>query len=309
MPVRRYRRAAVRSRRRVPYSRGSTRVRYLRRRRRVFRRRPIRQRAMRRAGNLVRYTAKNNVNLIMYWPTGDEAPEPPGITPVSPGTTIGLSVAKILSGNRQFDRNIRDYQYIKFNYMAVKVTDVAHVAYQVPYQLNVGDTQYLVPLGVTDICGKIPLNVNWDLEQDFTFVKGREGVVDAEGFAQHPGTKQVRPTDRKAVSFVYKVPKPWRQFVHTDNVKNSGSIDGKFSDFMADVTGIKNIRAPYLFFISIPNWWTTLFPNEVSSKQTTIRSYCRLNVYIGVTFRGRRLMDDGTCSVGTCSAEQLIIKS
>lgn len=307
MPVNRYRRSAYRSRRRVPYQRRSTRIGYLHRRRRVFRRRPIRQRAMRKAGNLVRYTAKNNVNLLFYWPSSDDAPALPGkISPVSPTSTIGLSVAKILFGNRQFDRNIRDYQYIKFNYIAVKVTDLAHIPYQTLQQVQIGDQQFVAPLGVSDICGRIPINLNWDLEQDFTFEKGKEGVVDADGFAQHPGTKQLRPTDRKPVSFVYRVPKPWKQFVHTDNVKNSTQIDGKFADFMADVTGIKNIRAPYLFFLSIPNFWSTFFPNDSTTKTVNVKTYCRVNVYLGVTFRGRRLMDDGTCTAGSCSFSEVI---
>lgn len=196
-------------------------------------------------------------------------------------------------------------QYIRFNYIAFKVTDVAHIPYSTPYIYGTDPNQHVLSIGVNDVCGKIPVNVNWDLEQDFTFTKGHEGVVDPEGFAQHPGTKQMRPTDKKPISFVYRVPKPWKQFISTDIVKNSTKIDLKFADFMADVTGIKNIRAPGSVWFSVPEFWGKLLPTFGTQGNETadVRTYIRGNAYLGVTFRGRRLMDDGTCTVTTCNSE------
>lgn len=296
MALRRIRRTTVKRTRRF-----ARKPRYTRRRYTGYRRfKPFRygrkQSALRRAGNYVKYTARNNVNGIMIWPIAD-TPAKAG-SPVT-STQYVLAIRNILSGNRQFDRNLRDYAWIKFNYVAVKVTDLCHIPYdQILVRTDV-QPNVILSVGVNALCGTVPINVNWDVEQDFEFTSGKEGVVDPEGFAQHPGTKQFRPGQKHPVSFVWKFPKPWRQFIKTDTVKNDMAVDSFIADSMASWTGIKNIRAPRRFWISIPQFWGNLFPSNTDTG-VAIRTYTRLMVYLGVTFRGRRLMDDGTCGPTSC---------
>lgn len=169
MALRRYRRAGYR-RRRLAVRKPVRRYRRAMYRRRRFRRRlPLRRLALRRAGNLVRFTAKNNVNVFLVWPADSSATIPDSYLPVT-STSVGIGVQGILGGNRQFKRNLLDYRFIKFNYIAVKVTDVCHMGFTVPSQL--GPTGSYISLGTTAIDGKIPVNVNWDVDQDFTFTKG-----------------------------------------------------------------------------------------------------------------------------------------
>ncbi len=94
-------------------------------------------------------------------------------------------------------RNIRDYAWVKFNYVAVKITDVCHLGVQIP--ATYGTPPQFVAPGVTALMGSIPVNVNWDVEQDFDFVTGKEGVVTPESFAQHPGTKHFKPGQRRPI--------------------------------------------------------------------------------------------------------------
>lgn len=249
---------------------------------------------MRRAGNIVRFTVKNNVNTLCKWPTDDSSGVP--IT----STRVPITLNGLIHSNRQFDRNIRDYAYIRFNYIAFKVTDVAHIGVSTLATVPGSDPPaYLTP-GVQAFLGSIPVNVNWDVEQDFSFTKGTEGVVDPEGFAAHPGTKQIRPGQKRPISFVWHFPSSFRVWLKTDNVKNASSLSSPISTFMQNVAGLFSLRAPGNVWYSVPKFWGDMLP-AVTGTGAAVRTYIRSNYYLGVSFRGRRLMDDGTCSIGTCS--------
>lgn len=271
--------------------------------RRVYRRRPyygrVRARALRTAGNHVKYTVRNNVNLFLVWP----GPKPPSQDPNLPitSTNFRLSVKAIAHANRQFDRNLRDYAWVKFNYIAVKVTDVCHVGHDIVSQWGASPNQQYVASGVNGFLGSVPVNVNWDVEQDFAFLAGHEGVVDPEGFAQHPGTKTIRPYDKRKPSFVWRFPQTFRNFYSTDAVKNSPNLDQDLDTFIQGLSGNTSIRTPTKFWLSVPNFWTTLLPYTDGAPGTAVKTYVRLMVYMGVTFRGRRLMDDGTCTPTSCA--------
>lgn len=103
----------------------------------------------------------------------------------------------------------------------------------------------------------------------------------------------MRSTDKKPVSFVWRFPDVWRTFIATDTVRKSPRFNGPVGEFMADCTNYKNIRAPSKLWMSVPNFWGHLLPYQSSPDNTsTVRTYVRLNIYIGATFRGRRIMDD-----------------
>ncbi|GFS63652.1 hypothetical protein TNCV_1962061 [Trichonephila clavipes] len=169
---------------------GGSRYRY---RKHSYRRGPVRRRAMTMAGNCVKFTTKNNVNTFIMWPQDTLADKVPQIS----WTVIPLSIDGLVHSNRQFLRNLTDYVHIKFNYIAFKVTDVCHIGHDIVEQMGSGGSpQYIAP-GVNAFLGTVPLNVNWDVEQDFSNIHGQKGNVDLEGFAQHPSTKTIRPGDKK----------------------------------------------------------------------------------------------------------------
>lgn len=269
------------------------RVAYRRKKRVAYRRRrqPVRARALRQMGDTVRLTAKNNVNLLAIWPV---SPVVPGQIPVN-WTVLPLNIKGLYNANRQFQRNIEDYRWIKLNYIAFKVTDICHIPHDIPAQY--GEPTQFISLGVNALCGKIPVNVNWNVDQDFHLNNGSEDQVDEEGFAQHPATKTISPNNRRPVSFVWRFPQPWRQFVSTDTFKNSSHIQGKITDFMADLTGTTNLRAPDTVITSLPPFWSTFLPS-VSNPGVSIKTYIRINTYLGATFKGRRFMNTTSVSAG-----------
>ncbi|GIY60227.1 putative capsid protein [Caerostris darwini] len=260
-----------------------------------YRRGPIRRRVLQQAGNVVKYTCKNNVNTLCVYPVANTHLSVPPIT----WTKVPLSINGLAHANRQFFRNMQDYAYVKFNYIAVKITDACHIGVQVPGQY--GTLPEYITAGVTSLLGSIPVNINWDVEQDFSNILTAEGGVDPEGFAQHPGTKTMRPGQRKPLSFVWKFPSNYRHFLSTDKVKNASGLDSDISTFMQNTMGVYYVRAPANMFYSIPNWWSTLLPS-VDNPGAALRTYIRAYYYLGVTFRGRRLMDGGTCSMKECKA-------
>ncbi|GFU64947.1 hypothetical protein TNCV_3977441 [Trichonephila clavipes] len=119
-----------------------------------------------------------------------------------------------------------------------------------------GSPQYIAP-GVNAFLGTVPLNVNWDVEQDFSNIHGQKGNVDPEGFAQHPSTKTIRPGDKKKPSFVWRFPRSFRQFYETNQVTTAIS-QTSITDFMQGLSGLKNLRAPSEIIYSIPKFMTRL---------------------------------------------------
>ncbi|GFS63651.1 putative capsid protein [Trichonephila clavipes] len=247
------------------------------------------------AGNCVKFTTKNNVNTFIMWPQDTLADKVPQIS----WTVIPLSIDGLVHSNRQFLRNLTDYVHIKFNYIAFKVTDVCQIGHDIVEQMGSGGSpQYIAP-GVNAFLGTVPLNVNWDVEQDFSNIHGQKGNVDPEGFAQHPSTKTIRPGDKKKPSFVWRFPRSFRQFYETNQVTTAIS-QTSITDFMQGLSGLKNLRAPSEIIYSIPKFYDKTMP-WVSNPGTAIKTYVRCDVYMGCTFRGRRFMDDGTCRIGNCS--------
>lgn len=257
------------------------------------RRRPTRRTALQNKDNTRKYLTKNAVHIIMRWPIKSNQEPTPPIT----DTEVKLTIENIVHGNRQFDRNMRDYAWIKFNYIAFKVTDVAHIGYQTVQ--SIGTPPTLLPLGITGFMGTVPIAINWDVEQDFSFLKGHEGVVDQEGFQQAPGTILFKPGQKKHPSKVWHFPSSFRQFFSTDIVKNNTDLAGYIEDFIENMTGVKGMRCPKNIFINMPSWYSTLFPSDANN--AAIKTMVRLDVYMSCTFRGRRTMDDGTCTMTSCA--------
>lgn len=291
---RRYRRRPARSNYRSnPYNRTGSgyRKRYYRRGRRYYNAQQV---ALQKSDNLRRFTAKNNFNFLLVW----------NLPTVSANnyTATDLFINSIISGNRQFDRNMRDYVWMKFNYIAVKTTAVAHISHDVPVNIGTTADPNYQPFGVNDICGDIEVDVNWDLEQDFKWASG-EGSINNEGFAQYPGTKHIKPGQKKPVTFLYRVPTVWRQFISTDIVKNKIVNSDTIGSLMEKVIGIYNLRHPKKIYWAIPEFWgnTGFLPANLAN--VAVKTYVRGYVYLGVTFRGRRIMDDGSCTITSCSAD------
>lgn len=242
---------------------------------------------------------------MFYWPRKG-APQPPADVIAKITLANGkLTFCGLLADNRQFWRNIRDYAYLKINYVAWKVLNVSHVTHTVPAKYGTDPNSNYIAMGVNSITDSYPVYFNWDVEQDFINITGKEGVVDSEGFNQHPTTKSMKPCDKKPISFVYKVPHQQRIWLSTDTFKNSSSIDNSnFGDAMESLTGVRNARAPRNFWVNsdVSNFWNQFLPSSQDYLGIAIKTVIDWKFYLGVSFRGRRLMDDNSETSKSCTS-------
>lgn len=279
MAFRRY----VRRPRRVFRKRRGTTYRRPAYRRRYATRRPVRRRALARVQNFVKFTAKVYRPYALRWEV--DTPESGSI-----GSAIKWKVplvpALFMSQNAQFLRNLNDYHWVKFNYIAVKIHELSYVGFQTP----ASNEQVTIPLGVTSHqADKYPMYFCWDIEEAIGFGSGTAEVnIGPEALSQYQGTKKFTPTSKRPVTFVYRFPQPWRQFFGTYNVRALSNTK-VWHAYMQDLSGVSNLRCPSVLLGTHANWWGNSLPNnDVSANLVT---QIGVTYYLGVTFRGRKIMD------------------
>lgn len=274
-----YKRRAIRKYRRTPYKKFQFKPRRPIYRRRAFVRRQYRKN--RTTQNNVRFTSINFFSERLVWPWNDKIPSanPPAIT----NTTFTFTMANLLNKNYQFLRNLIDYQYVKINYIAFKCTNLSH------FGINRNDGNG----GVTTIQGDFPIYVCWDLEQRL------EDIADSKDFgqllSQYPYSKRWSPKTRMGPTFLYRVPHPWKQYFRTDEFKLI-QYTKTFSQFMSSLSGSTNIRAPSKMYFGVKDWFGDALPGS-STQATSILTNIEGKVYLGCTFRGRRLMSAGMSQI------------
>lgn len=285
MAYRTYKRRATRNYRRLPYRKVQyQRARPLYRRRRAFRR--FQYKRNRTTQNNVKFTSINFFSERLVWPYAGQYPAP--ITPVT-HAHFEFTMAALIKQNYQFLRNLIDYHYVKINYIAFKCLNMTHIGYEKDYRQS--ETERY-SIGVTAFQGDIPCYVCWDLEQDLEKLESNQNF--AELISQYQFSKRWNSKSKTGPTFLYRTPIPYRQFFKTDNFK---STDFKlvFPEFMAKLSGVQNIRAPSKMHFAIKDFWNSALPGQ-TDRGTYILTNLEGKVYLGCTFRGRRLMDTGVTS-------------
>lgn len=199
-----------------------------------------------------------------------------------------LTVGLFFENNLQFLNNLQEYHWVKFNYIAVKVRELSY------YGITTTDTNAEgQPTGVSGITAlnlqHLPMYFMWDLEQDMSFTEGTHLKVNAEQLSQYQFSKRLYPTSRKGVTFLWRFPKTWRQYVACYRVRNSQS-NTYWTNFMYGLFGIQGLRAPNRLLGAHQNIFFDLsIPTDPAYgvKGRTVIGY---NFYLGVSFKGRQLM-------------------
>lgn len=270
-----------RRRRHLPIRRSIRRVPVRRRRFKRFSRR----RALARVQNNVRFTCKRYQTYGCQWPINDAESVPSNIN--TEKWTETLTPNLFFLDNYQFLRNLIDYQWVKFNYIAVKISELSYVGFQTPKSYGTSPA-VIVPTGITSHqAQKYPMYFCWDLEEDMSFGDTSQTKLDARSLAQYQYTKRLTPVSRKPITFMHRFPMPWRQFYQCYRVRNT-DYTKNWVDFMLAVSNIQDLRMPKYLLGTHPNWWGTGLPDD--SHFANIATQFAITYYVGVTFRGRRIM-------------------
>lgn len=267
-----------------------------RRRRGLFRRRRrnTRARGLALVQNHVRFLSKSYrvFNLNWYIPAA-AASETNAVAFSTP-----LQVDKFFHGNAQFVRNLDQYQWIKFNYFAVKICELAYFGYQTPEKV---DGQFINP-GITAMStNNYPFYVCWDIEEQIAFTKD----FNVADLCQYQLTKTIRPSSRKKPSFVWKVPTPWRRFYSTAMAKQ-GIQARSLGDFFFGLSSVRFERCPKNLLGGHVNWWSDSLPHTDATPAVPLNVVCgrtelALMYYANVTFRGRSVMSEKAAINDTCT--------
>lgn len=235
----------------------------------------------------MRFTSKSYEQSVLQWNLPNNV-GPPGTLNYQMFQRE-LPVALFWEKNQQFLRQLFEYQWIKFNYIAVKVTELSYFGFT---NFNTDGTGVREPsIGITMAnFDRLPMYFCWDLEEDMSFTPDRTAQVDPESLSQYPFTKKMYPG--RTITFLYRFPKPWRQFIGTYYVRNATDTSTDYwSTFMEKLTGVKNLRGPkrllgthmnmFLDASALPNFPATGVPGK---------TVIALNFYMGCTFKGRSIM-------------------
>lgn len=192
----------------------------------------------------------------------------------------GLFIEK----NQQFFNNCFEYQWIKFNYIAVKITELNYYGYTDMQQDSQGKITQISGISALNF-ENMPFYVMWDLEQDMSWDTTNHIQVDPESFSQYALTKKMYPKKR-GVTFLWRFPKPWRQFVSTYQWRG---VDKSLTwgDAMEVLTGIKNYRAPRKMLGCHMNPFVDLIIPSDAAYGIKGRTQLAYKFYLGCSFRGR----------------------
>ncbi|UOK21045.1 capsid protein [Chifec virus UA13_101] len=248
--------------------------------RRAFRRRKF---VSRRIQNDVKFSCKSYEQSILTWvPPGAKCDESNRCwNQFERNLTAGLFFEK----NVQFVNNLHEYQWVKFNYLAVKVKELNYYGWLDSVKDGTGQ--------VTEISGitamnfdNMPLYCMWDLEQDMSFGTGHHVQVDAEALSQYQLTKKLYRKNKRGVTFLYRFPKPWKQYLSTYEVRTTSS-NVPWHTIMQNLTGIKNYRCPARLLCAHQSPFVeTIIPTD-PAYGVKGRTQLAIYYYLGVSFKGR----------------------
>ena len=198
-----------------------------------------------------------------------------------------LSLNAFTQGNYQYYRNLQDYHHVKYNYFAVKIHELAYVGFDRSYTSGQSTTY---PLGVSALeFSNHPMYFVWDLEQRLSINSKTPGTyINPQNLVSYAHSKKLTPRGR-SVTFLYRVPAAWRQFVDTESVRNE-TTNSYIDQFLANLTGTKNLRAPRAVYGTHPNWWGSDLPDD--NTNLNLKAVVGMTLYMGCTFRGRRTVLD-----------------
>lgn len=282
MVVRRIRRAFGRRYRRRPYRSGYRSRRNYRRRpyrvRRAFRRRRF---ISRRLQNDVKFSCKSYEQSVLTWTLpSQKCSNDRCWNQFERNLTAGLFFEK----NAQFIKNLSEYQWVKFNYIAVKIKELNYYGYVDTY------SDGTAPRGVSGITAlnfdNMPLYCMWDLEQDMSFGTGHHIQVDAEALSQYQFSKKMYPKNHRGVTFMWRFPKPWRQYLSAYEVRHQSS-NVPWHTLMTLLTGIKNYRAPTRLLCAHVTPFVDLIVPTDPAYGVKGRTQVAYYFYLGVSFKGR----------------------
>lgn len=287
MALRRARRVGVRRVRRV-----FNRRRYGRRRaavrsrpfrvRRAFRRR---KQISRRVQNDVKFSCKSYEQSVLTWvPPGAHCTNNLCWNQFERPLTAGL----FWENNVQFLNNLHEYQWIKFNYIAIKIKELNYYGYTTTNTDSTGKITGVSGITATNF-DNMPMYFMWDLEQDMSFTEPKHLKVTAESLSQYQFSKKLYPKNRRGVTFLYRFPIPWRQFFPCYVVRSKSS-NQSWTQFMMALSNYSALRCPGRILGAHQNpFFDLIVPSDPAYgvKGRTVIAY---NFYLGVTFKGRQLM-------------------
>lgn len=248
--------------------------------RRAFRRRRF---VSRRLQNDVKFSCKSYELASLTWvPAGSKCDANSRCwNEFERNLTAGLFFEK----NVQFINNLSQYQWVKFNYIAIKLKELNYFGWMDSVRDGTGQVSEIS--GITALnFDNMPLYCMWDLEQDMSFGTGHHIQVDAEALSQYQFTKKLYPKNKRGVTFLWRFPKPWRQYLSAYEVRNTSS-NVPWHTLMQSLTGIKNYRAPARLLCAHANPFVDkIIPTDPAYgvKGRTTLAY---NFYLGVSFKGR----------------------
>lgn len=202
--------------------------------------------------------------------------------------TRTLTLNAFITGNRQFFQNVKDYSFIKFNYFAVKIHDLLYIGFDRSYTGGSGGNPMPYSQGVNSLSAdRYPMYFAWDADEKFTFDTDSKTAVTITPteLVQYQGSKQLRPSSKTPISFLWRVPGPWRQFYSTRAMPDYNQY---FGGFFQSLSGVKNLRYPSQLMGTHPNWYEKALPDD--GKTANIYTEVGMTCYMGVTFKGRKTM-------------------
>nr|QTE03425.1 MAG: capsid protein [Phylloscopus tenellipes CRESS-DNA-virus sp.] len=237
----------------------------------------------RRIQNDVRFSCKSYEQSILTWvpPGGGKCINDRCWNQFERNLPAGLFFEK----NVQFINNLSEYQWVKFNYIAVKMRELNYYGWTDTTRDGTGAIQQISGITAMNF-DNMPLYCMWDLEQDMSFGTGNHIQVDAESLSQYQLTKKLYPKSRRGITFMWRFPAPWRQYLSTYEVRTQNS-NVPWHTLMALLTGIKNYRAPSRLLCAHQNPFVDLIIPTDPAYGVKGRTQVAYNFYLGVSFKGR----------------------
>nr|QJI53715.1 MAG: capsid protein [Cressdnaviricota sp.] len=281
----------------------ATRRTYYARKRVNRRRRNYRFRAAKSMDNTRKFHSKVYEQYVLPWHL-------PSLQP-SPGTGNWQKFQRdILVGifsvqNPQFYRNMFEYQWVKFNYIAIKVKELNYYG----FLTTIKQEENVDISGMTSVnLDHLPMYFAWDLDQDMSFNKddGTQLIMDPASLAQYPLAKKMYPGNRRGLTFLWKVPRVWRQFWPTSAARELPGVDS-FGRFLTLLSGVNINRYPRRFMGSHQN---IFFDSDLPQGGGGIKgkTVVAFTYHLGCTFSGRNVMGEPKASTSVYRDEPLDVE-
>lgn len=255
---------------------------YYARKRVARRRRNYRQIALRSVDNTRKFHAKVYEQFVLPWhlPANEPSPGIGSWTRFQRDLLMGLFFEK----NPQMSRNLIEYQWCKFNYIAVKIRELNYYG----FLTTIRQAENIDISGMTSVdFNHLPMYFAWDIDQDMSFneADGAYVTVDPESLTQYPGTKKMFPGKKRPITFLWRVPMVWRQYFNTVLIRNTPGVN-TIGRFLQDVSNVSSVRFPRKLMATHQN---IFFDADLPQGGGGIKgkTVFAVTYHLGVTFKGR----------------------